>query len=48
MNKPVLSYANNKDSDLAAHPCSLISTFVVHWLDSILIPPVSISKISSH
>ena len=28
-------YANNKDADLPAHPCSLISVFVVHCLDSI-------------
>ena len=39
-------YANNKGADQPAHPCSLISTFIVRCLDSI-IPLVSISKISS-
>ena len=29
-------YANNKDADQPAHPCSLISIFVVGCLDSIL------------
>ena len=38
-----LQYANNKGADQPAHPCSLISTFVVHCLDSI-IPLVSISE----
>ena len=46
MRKPVLPYANNKGADQPAHPCSLISTFVVRCLDSI-IPLVSISEISS-
>ena len=46
MRKPVLSYANNKGADQPAHPRSLISTFVVHCLHSI-IPAVSISEISS-
>ena len=41
-----LPYANNKGADQPAHLCSLISTFVVHCLDSI-IPLVSISKILS-
>ena len=41
-----MTYANNKGGDQPAHLCSLISTFVVHCLDSI-IPQVSISKISS-
>ena len=27
-------YANNKGADQPAHPCSLISTFVVRCLDS--------------
>ena len=40
------AYANNKGADQPAHPRSLISTFVVHCLDSI-IPLVSISEISS-
>ena len=44
--KLLLLYANNKGADLLAHPRSLISTFVVRCLDSI-IPLVSISKISS-
>ena len=43
--KPVLTYANNKGADQPAHPRSLISTFVVRCLDSI-IPLVSISEIS--
>ena len=41
-----LPYANNKGADQPAHPRSLISTFVVRCLDSI-IPLVSISEISS-
>ena len=41
-----MPYANNKGADLPAHPHSLISTFVVHCLDSI-ISPVSVSEISS-
>ena len=39
-------YANNKDADQPAHPCSLISTFVVHCLDSVT-SLVSVTKISS-
>ena len=46
MRKPVLPYANNKGADQPAHPRSLISTFVVRCLDSV-IPLVSITKISS-
>ena len=42
----LLPYANNKGADHPAHPRSLISTFVVHCLDSIT-PLVTISKISS-
>ena len=42
----LLPYANNKGADQPAHPRSLISTFVVRCLDSI-IPLVSISKSSS-
>ena len=45
MRKPILPYANNKGTDQPAHPHSLISTFVVRCLDSI-IPLVSISEIS--
>ena len=44
--KPVLPYVNNKGADQPAHLRSLISTFVVCCLDSI-IPLVSISEISS-
>ena len=31
-----MSYANNKGADQTAHPCSLISAFVVRCLDSII------------
>ena len=31
-----MAYANNKGADQPAHPRSLISTFVVHLLDSII------------
>ena len=41
-----MSYANNKGADQPAHPCSLISAFVVHCLDS-LMSLVSVTKISS-
>ena len=41
----LMTYANNKGADQPAHPRSLISTFVVHCLDSIM-PLVSISEIS--
>ena len=40
-----MAYANNKGTDQPAHPRSLISTFVVPYLDSI-ISLVSISEIS--
>ena len=30
------SHANNKGADQPAHPRSLISAFVVRWLDSII------------
>ena len=46
MIKLIMPYANNKGADQPAHPCSLISAFVVRCLDSI-IPLVSISEISS-
>ena len=39
-------YANNKGADQPVHPHSLISAFVVRYLDS-MITLVSISKISS-
>ena len=41
-----MPYANNKGADQPAHPCSLISTFVVRCLDSIILL-VSISEIWS-
>ena len=41
-----LPYAINKGADQPAHLRSLISTFVVRWVDSI-IPPVSISEMPS-
>ena len=46
MRKPVMLYVNNKGAAQPAHPHSLISTFVVCCLDSIM-PPVSISENSS-
>ena len=45
MRKPVLPYANNKGADHPAHLRSLISAFVVRYLDSI-IPILAKSKIS--
>ena len=36
MRKPVLPYANNKGADQPAHPRSLISTFIVRSVDSIM------------
>ena len=45
MRKPVLAYANNKGADQPAHPRSLISAFVVCFLDSIT-SLVSLSEIS--
>ena len=41
-----MPYANNKGADQPAHPCRLISTFVVRCLDGI-IPLVSMSEISN-
>ena len=41
-----MPYANNKDADQTAHPRSLISAFVVHCLDNIVLL-VSIPEISS-
>ena len=41
----LIPYANNKGADQPAHPRSLIRTFVVHCLDSIM-SLVSISEIS--
>ena len=40
-----MAYANNKGVDQPAHPRSLISTFVVRFLDTI-IPLFAISEIS--
>ena len=31
-----MPYANNKGADQPAHPRSLISTFIAHYLDSIM------------
>ena len=45
MRKPVFPFANNKGADQPAHPRSLISAFVVCYLDSI-IPILVKSKIS--
>ena len=42
----LMLYANNKDADQPAHPCCLISAFVVHCLDSIIIHTLAKSKIS--
>ena len=41
----LMPYVNNKGADQPAHPCSLISTFIVCCLDSIM-PLVCISEIS--
>ena len=41
-----MPYANNKGADQPAHPRSLISTFVVRYLDGI-IPITAKSEISS-
>ena len=41
----LMPYANNKDADQPAHPRSLISTFVVRCLDS-MICILAISKVS--
>ena len=43
--KMCLSYANNKGADQLAHPHSLISTFVVRCLDS-MVCILAISKVS--
>ena len=45
MRKPVLPYANNKGADQPAHPRSLISAFVVRYLDRV-IPLLAIYEIS--
>lgn len=38
MRKPVFAYANNKGAAQTAHPpCSLISTFVICFFDSIML-----------
>ena len=41
----LMPYANNKGADQAAHPRSLISTFVVRCLDS-MICILALSKVS--
>ena len=45
MRKRVLPYANNKGADQPAHPRSLISAFVIRYLDNI-IPILAKSKLS--
>ena len=40
-----MAYANNKGADQPVHLCSLISTFVVHVLDSFT-PLLAICKLS--
>ena len=45
MGKCVMPYANNKGADQPVHPRSLISTFVVRCLDS-MIGILAISKVS--
>ena len=40
-----MPYANNKGADEPAHPCSLVSTFVVHYFDS-MICILAITKVS--
>ena len=34
--KPVFRFANNKGAGQPAHPCSLISAFVIRFLESII------------
>ena len=46
MRKCVMSYTDNKGADLPAHPRSLISAFVVPYLDSVMCL-VSVTKVSS-
>ena len=41
----LMPFVNNEDGDQPAHPCSLISIFVIHCLDGIMSTDV-ISKIS--
>ena len=41
-----MSYSNNKDADQPAHPRSLISAFVIPYLDSVM-SLVSVTEISS-
>ena len=41
----LMAYANNKGADQPAHPHSLISTFVVRYLDS-MIYILAISNVS--
>ena len=45
MRKPVLCHVNKKGAEQPANPHSLINTFVVHWLDSV-IPILAKFKIS--
>ena len=39
-----MPYANNKDKDQPAHPCSLINVFIIPCLDSV-IPIGALSEI---
>ena len=41
----LMSYATNKGADQPAHPRSLISAFVVRWLNSVM-SLVSVTKLS--
>ena len=36
MRKPVYAICDNKDADQPVHLCSLISVFVIHFLDRII------------
>ena len=40
----IMPYANNRDADQAAHTLSLISTFVVRFLGSMM-PAVAVSEV---
>ena len=41
----ILLYTSNKGADLPVHPCSLVSIFVIHFLESIT-NPLATYKIS--
>ena len=44
----LMSYANNKRTDHTAHPCSLISAFVVRCLDSIISSVDTFCRVVAH